>query len=278
MDIGVSIFPTQYCIRIDELAKELEARGFESLAVPEHTHIPASRQSPFPGGGDLPRHYWSTLDPFVGLMAAAAVTKKLRLITGIILLTERDPIVCAKEAASLDYLSDGRLEIGIGAGWNAEEMENHGTRFKDRFKVMCDRAKAMQAIWAQEESEYHGPFVDFEPIWSYPKPAQQPLPILIGGETKYSLQRVVDFCQGWLPRARVFKDGAAEMARLKAAADAVGRDVSAIKVSVFGAADDPQALDDSRRAGVHRVLIGLPSEGRDTVLPILDTLAKNHIG
>ena len=161
MDIGVSIFPTHYSIRIDELAKELEARGFESLAVPEHTHIPACRRSPFPSGGEMPRHYWSTLDPFVGLMAAGAATERLRLITGIVLLTERDPIVCAKEAATLDFLTGGRLELGIGAGWNAEEMENHGTAFKDRFKVMCDRAKAMKVIWTQEEAEYHGPFVDF---------------------------------------------------------------------------------------------------------------------
>tara|TARA_B100000029_G_scaffold314479_1_gene306886 strand:+ start:691 stop:1524 length:834 start_codon:yes stop_codon:yes gene_type:complete len=275
MDIGVSIFPTHYSIRIDELAKELEARGFESLAVPEHTHIPACRRSPFPSGGEMPRHYWSTLDPFVGLMAAGAATERLRLITGIVLLTERDPIVCAKEAATLDFLTGGRLELGIGAGWNAEEMENHGTAFKDRFKVMCDRAKAMKVIWTQEEAEYHGPFVDFEPIWSYPKPVQQPIPIMIGGETRHSLRRIVDFCEGWLPRARVFQDAASEMARLKAAADEAGRDVDSIKVSVFGAEDDAAALASYREAGVHRALIGLPSADRDTVLPILDTLSKH---
>jgi len=275
MDIGVSIFPTHYSIRIDELAKELEARGFESLAVPEHTHIPACRRSPFPSGGEMPRHYWSTLDPFVGLMAAGAATERLRLITGIVLLTERDPIVCAKEAATLDFLTGGRLELGIGAGWNAEEMENHGTAFKDRFKVMCDRAKAMKAIWTQGEAEYHGPFVEFEPIWSYPKPVQQPIPIMIGGETRHSLRRIVDFCEGWLPRARVFQDAASEMARLKAAADEAGRDVNSIKVSVFGAEDDAAALASYRDAGVHRALIGLPSADRDTVLPILDTLSKH---
>ncbi len=275
MDIGVSIFPTHYSIRIDELAKELEARGFESLAVPEHTHIPACRRSPFPSGGEMPRHYWSTLDPFVGLMAAGAATERLRLITGIVLLTERDPIVCAKEAATLDFLTGGRLELGIGAGWNAEEMENHGTTFKDRFKVMCDRAKAMKVIWTQEEAEYHGPFVDFEPIWSYPKPVQQPIPIMIGGETRHSLRRIADFCEGWLPRARVFQDAASEMARLKAAADEAGRDVDSIKVSVFGAEDDAAALASYREAGVHRALIGLPSADRDTVLPILDTLSKH---
>ena len=273
MDIGVTIFPTGYSIRVDELAREAEARGFESLCVPEHTHIPASRLSPWPGGADLPREYWHTLDPFVGLMAAAAVTQKLRLITGIILLTERDPIVCAKAAATLDYLSNGRLEFGIGAGWNAEEMENHGTTFADRFKVMCDRAKAIKTIWAEEEPEYHGRFVDFDPIWSYPKPVQQPLPILLGGETKYSLQRVVDFCEGWLPRARSFKDAPAEMARLKAAADAAERDLRTIKVSVFGAPADAAALESFREAGVNRSLLSLPPADRDTVLPKLDQYA-----
>ena len=274
MDIGVSMFSTDYSIRIDELARALEARGFESLAVPEHTHIPASRESPWPGGADLPREYWHTLDPFVGLGAAAAVTERLRLITTIVLLTERDPIVCAKEAASLDYLSNGRFELGIGAGWNAEEMADHGTRFKDRFKVMCDRAKAIRVIWTAEEPEYHGPFVDFDPIWSYPKPVQQPLPILLGGESKYSLQRVVDFCDGWLPRARAFKDGAAEMARLKQVADAAERDMSTIKVSVYGAPSDPATLDSFREAGVDRSLLLLPSADRETVLPLLDEYAK----
>ena len=274
MDIGLSMFCTDTSWRIDEVAREAEQRGFESLCVPEHTHIPASRKSPWPGGGDLPEEYWRTLDPFVGLMAAAAVTKNLRVITGIALLTERDPIVCAKEAATLDYLSDGRFELGIGAGWNAEEMANHGTQFADRFKVMCDRAKAMQTIWSEEEPQYHGPFVDFDPIWSYPKPIQKPLPVLLGGETKYSLRRIVDFCTGWMPRAKNFVDAKAEMLRLKTAADAGERDVSTISVSVFAAPPDAQVLENFREAGVNRALLPLPPVGRDKVLAKLDAYAK----
>ena len=274
MKIGISMFCTDTSLRIDDVAREAEQRGFESLCVPEHTHIPASRKSPWPGGGDLPEEYWRTLDPFVGLMAAAAVTKKLRVITGIALLTERDPIVCAKEAATLDYLSDGRFELGIGAGWNAEEMENHGTTFKHRFKVMCDRAKAMQAIWTHEESEYHGPFVDFDPLWSFPKPVQNPLPVLLGGETDYSLERVVDFCDGWMPRSRSFADAKAEMRRLKTIADARGRDMSSLSVSVFAAPPDADVLDSYREAGVNRALLPLPPAGRDTIVAKLDAYAK----
>ena len=271
MHIGVSIFVTEYTIGIAELAKELEDRGFESLFVPEHTHIPTSRLSPWPGGGDLPKEYWHTLDPFVCLMAAAAATKKLRLGTGIALLTERDPIVLAKEAATLDLLSNGRFELGIGAGWNREEMENHGTQFADRFKVMCDRAKAIKTLWREQEPEYHGEFVDFGPLWSFPKPVQKPNPpVLLGGETIHSLRRVVDFCEGWLPRGRSFSDPAGEMNRLRAVADERGRDMSSIEVSLFGAPSDTALLDKCREAGVHRVLVGLPPKGRDEILSLLD--------
>ena len=274
MKIGLSMFCTDESMRIDAVAREAEARGFESLCVPEHTHIPASRKSAWPGGGDLPKEYWHTLDPFVGLMAAAAVTTKLRVITGIALLTERDPIVCAKESATLDFLSDGRFELGIGAGWNAEEMENHGTNFKDRFNVMCDRAKAMRAMWTQPQAEYHGEFVDFEPLWSYPKPVQDPLPILLGGETKYSLRRVVDFCDGWLPRSRSFADPKAEMRRLHDVADSQGRDMRTLSVSVFAAPPDAATLESYRSAGVDRALLGLPPAGEDVVLRKLDEFAK----
>ena len=205
MDIGITMFPTDYSIRIDELAREAEARGFESLFVPEHTHIPASRRSPWPGGPELPREYWHTLDPFVGLAAAAAVTSRLRLGTGIALLTERDPILTAKESATVDLLSDGRFELGIGAGWNAEEMEHHGTAFKDRFKVMMDRALAIKTIWTQEEPEYHGDFVDFDPIWSWPKPVQRPHPpILLGGESRHS-PAAHRSAPGWLDAAGAWR-------------------------------------------------------------------------
>ena len=190
MKIGATIFATDYCIALTELAPALEERGFESLFVPEHTHIPTSRRSPWQGGAELPREYSHTLDPFVALSAAAAVTSTLRLGTGICLVTERDPIVTAKAVASLDLVSGGRFDFGIGAGWNAEEMEHHGTRFETRFRVMEDRVKAMQAIWAQDEASYEGEFTSFEPSWSWPKPVQKPHPpILLGGETVHTMRR-----------------------------------------------------------------------------------------
>ncbi|NKC12640.1 MAG: TIGR03619 family F420-dependent LLM class oxidoreductase [Gammaproteobacteria bacterium] len=270
MHIGITQFSTGYTIRIDELARAAEERGFESLFIPEHTHIPTSRKSPWPGGAELPEEYKHTLDPLVALSFAAAATKNMRIGTAIALLTERDPIVLAKECASLDLLCGGRFELGIGAGWNAEEMENHGTAFKDRFKVMCDRAKAIKTLWAEETPEYHGPFVDFAPLWSYPKPIQTPPPILLGGETQYSLERVVDFCEGWLPRTRSFKDAKGEMARLKEVADRAGRDMSTIQTSVFGATGDAQSLEAYRDAGVFRAIITLPPVGRDESLALLD--------
>ena len=198
MNIGIFIFATDYAMRIDDLAKEAEARGFESLFVPEHTHIPTSRRSAWPGGAELPKEYWHTLDPFVALTAAAAATTKLRVGTGICLLTERDPLVTAKAVASLDRLSRGRVELGIGAGWNAEEMENHGTAFAARFRVMGERAKAIKTLWREEEPTFFGDFVHFDAVWSYPKPVQQPNPpILIGGESVHTLRRVVEYGDGW---------------------------------------------------------------------------------
>src|ERR1044071_5754440 len=171
---AAGIFATDYAMRPDDLARELEARGFESFWVPEHTHIPASCRTPYPGGGDLPQAYWHTYDPFVALTAAASVTTKLKVATGICLIMERDPITTAKEIASLDMLSNGRFIFGIGAGWNAEEMENHGTNYKTRFSLLRERVLAMKEIWTKEEAEFHGRFVNFDPIWSYPKPAQKP--------------------------------------------------------------------------------------------------------
>ena len=274
MKLGAYIFPTDYSIGIVELATAMEERGFESLWVTEHTHIPASRLSPWPGGAELPKEYSHTLDPFVGLAAAAAVTKKLRVGTGICLLTEHDPICLAKEVATLDLISNGRFELGIGAGWNAEEMENHGTVFKDRFKVMEDRAKALRAIWTEDEATYDGPFVKFDRIWSWPKPVQKPHPpILLGGETKHTLRRVMEFCDGWFPRGRSFQDPAAEMARFDAAAKEHGRDRSTLTVSLFGAKPDSAYLEQCADAGIDRGIFTIPSEGRDKVLPLLDKLA-----
>src|SRR3989441_4971623 len=200
MKYGVAMFPTDYAIPTDALARELEARGFESLWLPEHTHIPTSRKSPWPGGADLPRDYWHTLDPFVALGAAAAVTKTIMLGTGICLVIERDPIILAKEVASLDFISGGRVLFGIGGGWNAEEMEDHGTPFGERWKILRERIAAMKAIWTQEEAEYHGKYVNFDKLWSYPKPVQKPYPpILMGGAGPHARQRAADFDGHWMP-------------------------------------------------------------------------------
>ena len=172
-DFGVSMFPTDYAIQPPELGREVEARGFESLWFPEHTHIPTSRISPWPGGGDLPQEYWHTHDPFVSLMAAAAATETIKVGTGILLVPEHDVLVSAKSAASLDMISGGRLILGIGAGWNAEELENHGWNFKDRWKVTREIVLAWRELWTQDEPEFHGEFIDFDPVWSYPKPVQE---------------------------------------------------------------------------------------------------------
>ncbi|HLE43996.1 MAG TPA: LLM class F420-dependent oxidoreductase [Methylomirabilota bacterium] len=276
MHFGAFMFPTEYAIRIDELARALEERGFESLFLPEHTHIPVSRRTPFPSGGPLPKEYAHTLDPFVALTAAAAATTRLRLGTGICLLIERDPIVTAKAAASLDLLSNGRFLFGVGAGWNVEEMENHGTVFKTRFRLMRERVLAMKAIWTRDEAAFHGEFVNFDPIWSYPKPVQKPHPpVLLAGESRYTLERVVEFADGWFPRGRV-GDAAilAGLADLRARAARAGRDMTTISVSVFGARPEPAALTAFAAAGVTRAILRLPSEGREQVLPLLDQYAK----
>jgi probable F420-dependent oxidoreductase len=199
MHTGIAIFDTDYSIPIQDLARAAEERGFESLWVPEHTHIPTSRKSPF-AGGELPEQYKRTHDPFVALMAAAAATKNLKVGTGICLVIERDTITTAKSVASLDALSNGRFLFGIGGGWNAEEMEHHGTDFKTRFKKLEEQMRAMKEIWTKDVAEFRGTYVKFDPIWAWPKPAQKPHPpILLGGESIHTLRRVVDFCS---PRPR----------------------------------------------------------------------------
>lgn len=271
MHIGVFMFSTDYSIRIDELARAVEERGFESLWLTEHTHIPVSRRTPWSGGAELPREYSHTLDPFVALAAAAMVTTRLRLGTGICLLIQRDPITTAKEVASLDLLSNGRFEFGIGGGWNVEEMENHGTASKTRFRLLRERVLAMKAIWTREAAEFHGEFVNFDPIWSWPKPVQKPHPpIHLGGESGYTLQRVVEFGDGWFPRGRNAERILPGLEELRARAARAGRDMRTIAVSVFGAAPDRQVLDGYRAAGITRAIFRLPSEGRDRILPLLD--------
>ena len=275
MKLGVLIFATEYAIRIDELARAAEARGFESLWVPEHTHIPASRTTPFLDGRELPKEYWHGHDPFVALATAAAVTTRLRVGTGICLVVQRDPITLAKAVASLDVLSGGRVLFGIGGGWNAEEMANHGTPFAARWGILRERVLAMKEIWTKDEAEFHGEFVRFDPIWSYPKPVQRPHPaILLGVNTPGARQRVVDFCDGWLPMAARPGDLEAGMRDLRLRAAAAGRDPRSLTVSVYSARPDPAGLDAYAAAGVERAVLSLPSAGPDVVLPLLDRHAR----
>jgi probable F420-dependent oxidoreductase len=274
MRVGVFYFPTDYGIDIRELARAAEERGFESLLLPEHTHIPVSRRTPYPGGGELPKAYSHTHDPFVALSFAAAATKKILLGTGICLIPQRDPIVTAKSVASLDQLSNGRFLFGIGGGWNVDEMENHGARYETRFKLMRERILAMKALWTQEEASFHGEMVNFDPVWLYPKPAQRPHPpILLGGGSDHTLKRVVEFCDGWLPIARPGFNAKEAVAQLRQAASAAGRDFSTLSISVFGAPPDPAALAEYRESGIQRALLPIPDLSRDEILGVLDKYA-----
>ncbi len=271
MHIGALIFATDYAVRADELAAELERRGYESLFVPEHTHIPTSRETPWPGGGDLPQEYWHTYDPFVSLSFAAAATKTLKLATGICLLPQRDTLVTAKLVASLDRLSGGRFIFGIGGGWNKEEMAQHGTEYRTRFQRMAEQVRAMQALWTEDAAGYDGEFVQIAESLSYPKPVQTPYPpILLGGESDHTLRRVVSYCDGWLPRARGGFDAAESMQRLQRVAEEHGRAMETLNVSVFGAKPDAGTLQAYREAGIDRAVLPLPPAGRDEVWKVLD--------
>src|SRR5262245_52407511 len=275
MQFGILMFAADYAIRPDELAREAEARGFESLFFPEHTHIPASRRTPWPGGAELPKEYWHTHDLFVALAMAAAVTTKIKIGSGICLVIERDPITLAKEVASLDFLSNGRVIFGIGAGWNREEMEDHGTSFATRWKLLRERIEAMKAIWRDDEAEYHGELVHFDKIWSWPKPVQKPHPpILLGGHGEKAFDRVIRYCDGWMPLTWVDQSIIPEIGQLRERAKRAGRDPATISVTVFGAAADSKQLASYAEAGVARVLFGLPNAAPGQVLPALDRLAK----
>lgn len=275
MQCGIMMFPAHYAIRPDELAREAEGRGFESIWFPEHTHIPASRRSPWPGGPELPKEYWHTHDLFVALSMAAAVTKRIKLGTGICLLIERDPIITAKEVATLDFLSHGRVLFGIGGGWNAEEMENHGTNFKSRWKLLRERVEAMKKIWTEEEASYQGELVRFDPIWSFPKPVQKPHPpIFLGGHTSKTLDRVVQYCDGWMPIGARAGDVIQSIEELRRRATAAGRDPKTISVTIFGCPADEDVVLQFAKAGVERVTFGLPPAARDVVLPLLDGYAE----
>jgi probable F420-dependent oxidoreductase len=265
MDFGIGYFPTHDAVSPGELARLVEERGHESLFFAEHTHIPASRESPYPGGGELPRKYSHCYDPFVALTAAAEATRKLRVGTGICLVTERDPITTAKEVASLDHLSGGRFEFGIGAGWNREEMRNHGTDPRTRMRLMRERMEAMKAIWTQDEPSYEGEFITFERIWSWPKPAQRPHPpILVGGNGRTVLERVVGFGDAWFPNYA--PEGVLDrIPELRQMSD------RPIDVMLMGVPATAAAMERAEQAGCRRVVHWIPSTGRGPVEAALES-------
>ncbi len=261
MDFGIGYFPTHDAVSPGAIARLVEEHGHESLLFAEHTHIPASRESPYPGGGELPRKYFHAYDLFVALTAAAEATSTLRVGSGICLVIERDPIITAKEVASIDHLSGGRLEFGVGAGWNREEMRNHGTEPRTRMRLLQERVDAMKAIWTQDEASYHGEFVQFERIWSWPKPAQRPHPpMLVGGNGPTVLDRVLAFGDAWLPNYQRGSEGiAARAEELRRRAE------RPIELMVMGVPADPAVLERMQSIGCRRVAHWIPSAGRSQV-------------
>ena len=276
MRIGIFAPTTDYALPAHELAQLCEARGFESFWVPEHTHIPRSRRSPFPGGGDLPKEYSHLHDPFVCLSAAAAVTRTIKLGTGICLVNEHDPIVLAKQIASLDVISGGRFLFGVGAGWNEEEMENHGADPKRRWKLLMERVAAMKQIWTEDEAEYHGELVRFDPIWSWPKPVQRPHPpVLLGSSTPLARQRTVDHYDGWIPIGISIDELGKGIADLRERAQRAGRDPNSLEVSFFWPRPDADYLKRLRDMGVARAVLAVPaSSERDRIVARLDRYAQ----
>ena len=276
MEFGVTMFPTDFSIGPAALARAVEERGLDALFIPDHSHIPASRLSPFRLGDELPADYSHNLDMFIGLAAPAAVTSRLRQGTGICLVIERDPITTAKEVASLDHLSGGRVDFGIGAGWNREEMENHGTDWHRRFKLMRERIEAMQAIWTQDEASYAGEFTNFEAIWSWPKPVQKPHPpIFVGGDGAGTLRRVLRYGDGWIPmlaeRGEIELEPKLErMRELASLAAEAGRPPPPI--TTFGTPRDPAVIEQLGEAGVTRCIFGLKAAAEAEILPRLDKL------
>jgi probable F420-dependent oxidoreductase len=269
MLFGGAMFFTEYSMTSSELARALEERGFESVWAPEHSHIPLSRKTPFPGGGDLPKQYADAMDPFVVLAAASQVTTTIKLGTGVLLVQQRDAIQTAKLVASIDRVSEGRFLLGVGGGWNQDEMENHGTVYTSRFKRMRESIEAMKEIWTKPEAQYHGEFVNFDPMVANPKPMQKPYPpIHVGGAFPQGARRAIRYGDGWIPTAR--GDLIAMMPKFHELAQEAGRDPASIEVTSFGLSEDVDRIKRLAAAGVARVVPMFPPEKADTVLPIID--------
>jgi len=272
MRIGISNFPTSYSIHATDLGRALEERGFESLFVVEHTHIPASRETPYPLGGDLPSIYWEAYEPLTYLAQVAAVTEKLQIGTGVLLAAQHHPIALAKRIASLDSLSNGRLLLGVGGGWLAEEMRNHGFEFKDRWAILREHVLAMKACWTQKDAQFHGKFVNFDPVWVEPKPSRRGgPPILIGATSSWALKRIAEYADGWYPI--VMPNFDAQLAELRQHVEARGRSMNEIDITVVHQPADKAALAALRDKGVNRVVMSLPTVGRDEALKVLDAYA-----
>lgn len=268
MQIGITTFPTNYSIGPTRLAVAAEERGFDSVWVVEHTHIPASRRTPYPMGGDLPSIYWESYEPFTFLAQMAAVTENLKVGTGICLAAEHHPLALAKRAASLDSLSNGRFLFGVGGGWNAEELENHGVAFEDRWKVLREHVLAMKACWTQKDAEFHGQFVNFDPVWIEPKPVSDPLPIYIGAQSKWTIDRIAEYAEGWLP---IFSaDLKGQIDQLREACEARGRDIAEINISAMAMVDSKEVLADMAAIGVNRAITILPTLDENQSLAVLD--------
>ena len=277
MKIGAVMFFTSYSMQPAPLARALEERGFESLWVPEHTHIPSSRKTEYPAGGPLIRPYYDIMDPFLALNTAATVTTTLRIGTGIALLTQRDPIVTAKMVSTIDQLSNGRFLFGVGNGWNQDEVENHGTAFASRHKLARERLEAMKAIWTQEEPEYHGEFVNFDKMKQWPKPVQAPYPpIIVGGAFPYAARRAIRYGNGWIPRAdRLEKGGVGIIIdQFRQMATEAGRDLATLPITIFRVPPEIDRLRFCQEIDIDRVVFTLPADKEDKIMPIIDQWAE----
>jgi len=276
MHVGAAMFFTDYSMAPAELGRALEERGFESIWAPEHSHIPLSRKSSFPSGGDLPKQYYDVMDPFVSLTAAAVATNKLKVGTGVCLVIQRDTIQTAKLVASLDQVSGGRFLFGIGGGWNQDEMEDHGTVYATRFKKMREQIEAMKAIWTESKPEYHGEIVNFDTMMTWPKPVQKPHPpVIIGGMFPHAARRALRYGDGWIPHSRrpQYEDVTDFLPQFRQMAAEAGRDPASVPITVWGVGEDLGRLQRYRDLGVARVVVSLPSEAAEKILPRLDRWA-----